>query len=491
MSEIFYSQIISAKDGNLIPLCKNRATNQEVALHSKYNPVREAEAFAATVNDDCLFFVVLGLGGGYHIEKLIEKVPASKILVVETSKSSLSFLEQIPTVKKISGKKNIIMTSIENLEETLLFSYKPALHGNLTILSLRSWEGFFKEEASLAREKINAAIKLLAADYSVQSHFGKIWQKNILTNLSLAERAKSFSEIKKAIFPILSRKKAAIIAAGPSLDDSIKELKKNRGEYFIIATDTAFSALEKQGLSCDAVISIDGQSISRAHYQGKLPSDTIYFFDLCACPSAIRKVLTKSENLVLTESGHPLAQYASFFSGKQNFPHIEAGSGTVTIAAYSLAKKIGFKDTVFFGADFAYFSGRPYTRGTYLENQFYSTSNRFKTAEKAYTALTYRTPVIKLAGNKITTEILEAYRLSLNDFIHKPRQKTSEAEEGRFNLRDFKEKYRKELKKAFSNENDFDENSPAVMTLLPLCAKLGKNSAFLAYLNTLRYTEQV
>ncbi|MBR1723206.1 MAG: DUF115 domain-containing protein [Treponema sp.] len=348
MNGISYSQIISAKDGNLVPLCKNINTNQEIALHSKYNPVREAEAFAASVNSDCLFFVVLGLGGGYHIEKLIEKVPASKVLVVETSKSSLLFLEQIPTVKKIISNKNVITSSLENLEESLLFSYKPALHGNLTILALRSWEDIFKEEASLAREKIKSAIKLLAADYSVQSHFGKIWQKNILTNLSQAEKAKSFSEIKKALSPIISKKKAAIIAAGPSLDDSIKELKKNRGEYFIIATDTAFFSLKEQKLTSDAVISIDGQSISGSHYQGKVPCNTIYFFDLCACPSAIRKVLTKSENLVLTESGHPLAQYASFFSGKQNFPHIEAGSGTVTIAAYNLAKKLGFKDIVFF-----------------------------------------------------------------------------------------------------------------------------------------------
>ena len=101
-AEYSYSEITTAKDGNKIPLCKDSSTAQEISLHSKYNPIREAEAFAANIDTNCLFFVILGLAGGYHVKKIIEKCPEAKILAVETSKPSIDFLMGIPVVKEYS-----------------------------------------------------------------------------------------------------------------------------------------------------------------------------------------------------------------------------------------------------------------------------------------------------------------------------------------------------------------------------------------------------
>lgn len=482
-----YSRIESSKDGKLIPLCKRNLDGAEFSLHSKYNPLREAESFAQNVDESSLFIIVLGLAGAYHIKAILDKCPKCKIIAVEISARDIDFLKTIPMVKEVAENKRVIISDESSLEKAILSNYKPALHGNLKILSLRQWENLFADCAERCREKIMAAIKLLSADYSVQCHFGKIWQKNILTNLSLAAKTKSFGEIQKNIN---TDKKAAIIAAGPSLDDSAERLKVRRNDYFIIATDTAFSALLKRGIKSDCIISIDGQAVSHEHYMEKIPESTICVFDLCACPSAVRKALSESKSVLLTESGHPLSQYASLFQKKRNFPHINSGSGTVTIAGASLAKKMGFKQIEFFGADFAYIAGRPYCQGTYLENKFYSKSDRLSSAEKFYTALMYRTEVIKTDEKSISTEILEAYRNSLKDFMSKEECEEN-IEEGHFNLSEFKKSYIKELKSAFPSEGNIDENSYAMTTLLPLCAKMGKGSAFLAYLKTLSYTERV
>ncbi|MBQ8013374.1 MAG: DUF115 domain-containing protein [Treponema sp.] len=485
--DFFYSSIIEAKDSSLIPLCKNKSTGQEISLHSKYNPVREGESFASQISEDSLFIVVLGLAGAYHIAKICEKFPKAKILAVEISKETIDFLSVIPQVKKILENKAVIPCGIEELSEKFLNNYKPSIHGNLTILSLRQWESVFSEQAAIARKKIMDGLKCLSADYSVQKHFGKIWQKNILSNLSLAEKTLSFNSAVQ-IFDL--KKTAAIIAAGPSLDQNISELKNNRGKYYIIATDTAFSALTKEGIESDAVVSIDGQIFSHEHYMEKLPDKTLYVFDLCANAASVRKAIKTGKKVLLSESGHPLAQYASLYKGNRSFIHLEAGSGTVTIAAASLAKKAGFSKISFFGADFAYIEGRPYCRGSYLEKQFHAKSNRFHSAEHSYCAIMYRTPLRKISPDKKTTEILEAYRLSLADFMKKPDEKDSIAA-GKFNLADFKSHYCNDLKSAFTNQDCYDEGSYAFTTLLPLCAKLGKDSAFLAYLKTLSYTEWV
>ena len=515
MSPRVYSTIIEAKDKNLIPLCKNEESGQEISLHSKYNPTREAETFAAQVSE-AAFFIVLGLSGGYHIQKLGEKFPNAKIIAVEISDEAIDFLSQIPAVRKLQENKRIKITSIQNLSEILLSFYKPALHGNLSILSLRAWETFFTDEAALARDKITAALKLLSGDYSVQSHFGKIWHKNILSNLSLtgeilsqAQNDKCAQNDVSAKFPYKAEVKskiAAVIAAGPSLDDDIRELKHNRTKYFIIATDTAFSALSKHNIQSDAVVSIDGQMISHEHFLGNLNKDTTFVFDLCSPSSSVRKTLRFSKHVILAQTGHPLAQCASFYNGGQNFLHLEAGSGTVTIAAVSFAQALGFSNDKiqFFGADFSYIKGKPYARGTYLETRFYSLSDRFETAEKAYTKLMYRTPVIKISEDKITTEILESYRLSLADFMKKEHKTASDYCQTithntkkswqistQFDFQDFKSRYCKELEIAFKDKENFDENAPVITTLLPLLAKIGKDSAFLAYLKILEYTKRI
>ena len=496
-----YSRIIDAKDGNLIPICEN-SSGKEVTLHSKYNPIREAENFASNLCDTSSFFVILGLAGGYHILKILEKNPQCRIFVVENSDSDIDFLSQIPCVRNLFSEKRVKISSVKNLSEDLLRFYKPALYGNITILSLRSWEEIFCDEAAFVRKKISETIKILGADYSVQSHFGKIWQKNILTNLKIAASGGKILKkfLNASIFNAGDEQKiAAVIAAGPSLDESIFELKNNRKKYFIIATDTAFSSLLKQDLISDAVVSIDGQMVSHEHYLEKLPSEVLYAFDLCANPASVQKAKKNSGRILFFETGHPLSQYASFFDGNENFLHLEAGSGTVTIAAASLASCLGFRKIQFFGADFSYIGGKPYCRGTYLESKFNSNSSRLNPAEKSYVSLMYRTPVIKLSENKITTEILRAYENSLADFMKRISVGNANAESQTFlergevngnesfDYESFKTKYCKELRETFGNGNYVDENSNAFMTLLPLIAKLGKNFSFVAYLKKLEY----
>ena len=100
---------------------------------------------------------------------------------------------------------------------------------------------------------------------------------------------------------------------------------------------------------------------------------------------------------------------------------IESGAGTVTIAAADWAKSCGFQKLKFFGADFSYNFGKPYTKGTYLEKQFFSKSNRLISAEEKHIALMFRTELEKIQGQKssFTTEVLKRYKKSLEEWAEK------------------------------------------------------------------------
>ena len=72
----------------------------------------------------------------------------------------------------------------------------------------------------LIKTIVEKAIKTVKADFAVQSHFGKIWNKNIFENLKIASEQKNTSQtienLKKN-----NKKTAAIIAAGPTLDTTV------------------------------------------------------------------------------------------------------------------------------------------------------------------------------------------------------------------------------------------------------------------------------
>ena len=134
------------------------------------------------------------------------------------------------------------------------------------------------------KNQIKLSLEKISADFSVQAHFGKIWQSNIMKNLKLA------SKISSKTAGGGNKKKAAVIAAGPSFDETINLLLKH-DDYYIISTDTAFSTLLKYGLIPDAVISLDGQTVSFNHYLNKnlkQLNQTEFYFDLSANFSAAK-----------------------------------------------------------------------------------------------------------------------------------------------------------------------------------------------------------
>ncbi len=513
MNESNYTQIIDAKDGNKIPL-KN-----QIAFHSKYNPIREAQSFANQLSESKVF-IVLGLCGGYHIEEIFKKFPESKILAVEETEDDFNFLKEIPCIKKLAENPKIYFCTLKNLGEKILNIYKPAIDGNISITALRQWENAFPQTAEEARNKIQDALKILAADFSAQSHFGKIWQKNIFENLKTAGELKI--NVNEIFTRIPTDKCAAIIAAGPSLDDSITELRENRKKYYVIATDTAFQILIKNGIKTDAVISVDGQQISYNHYfykESEPPNDgPLFIFDLCANPSAVRRVQKSTKKIIFAETGHPLSQYASKFTGQPSFIHLDAGSGTVTIAAVSFAEAVGFTKLKLYGADFCYQKGKTYAKGTYLDSLYRKNEDRLSNSETMYDRLLYRTDLKILSENIFTTEILTSYKESLNNFLsEKSFFKNLEIFEkskikkidffSDFNYKSFLNIYIASLKKSVEEkktQNIEDYTNQAFTTLLPLCAwfenKLNsgnllphknsvvQNSVILAYNKTLDYT---
>ena len=123
-----FSSIIPAKNGSPVPLFQNGKS-----MHSRYDPEKEAEQYAARM-DEAGFFIIAGAGGGYFIRALKKRFPRSFILAAENSQSDIDFLMKIPVFNNLSGDETVRIVPTEKISDTMLRFYVPAFYGSFSII---------------------------------------------------------------------------------------------------------------------------------------------------------------------------------------------------------------------------------------------------------------------------------------------------------------------------------------------------------------------
>ena len=406
-----YKGFEQAKNETQIPVFLSGRT-----MESRYNPQRDAENLCNSIAEGSNFFLVFGIGSGIFIKLLSQKFPQAKIIALELYKEDIDFLFQNENVKSLQANSNIIFCSLDQLESVLTQNYIPARYGELKIIEQKAWINENSESIPKINSILSKTIGVISADYSVQSHFGKIWLTNILNNSRLAEN--HLTSFKSVFTNDNLSKTAVIVAAGPTLDKTLKNYS-DKNKYFIIATDTAGLALIKKEIIPDIVVSIDGQAVSYNHFMKssqKSASQPVCAFDLSANSSAARYVLQNGNKVTFFCSGHPLSTAINLSSGSP-LPQLFSGAGTVTITAVDLAVQAGFQKIIILGADFSYSNGKAYASGTYLDSLYNMASSKLSDSEHTFTKLMFRTELKEISETVKTTEILEAYRISLEKYL--------------------------------------------------------------------------
>ena len=403
---MIYASTIESKTGSALPLFTSGRP-----CHSKYNPEKEAEQFVSSISYSDIF-IVLGIGGAFHITALQKKFPTAKIIAIEYTNEDIEFLlENSSVVKNTSKGETVLFVSSEKIESALYKNFIPAVYPTLSIVEWRAWKNENRKESERILNKINEVLKNISQDFATQARFGKIWQHNILKNMQCLQNA--------AIPSPPLEKTALVVAAGPSLEKKLNIIKKNRQNIFIIATDTAYTVLIKNNIFCDVVISIDGQNISSTHFLGKHDKKTLFVFDISGNHHAIRKIHENGNSLFFSHNGHPLAQYIEKKSGKNLFFYLDSGNGTVTLSCVDFALKLGFENIMVFGADFGYINTKTYARGTYLDTLYASTQTKTVNLETQFLRLYFRSPLIPISDKKKTSALLDSYRKSFEEWAVK------------------------------------------------------------------------
>ncbi|MDR3311539.1 MAG: DUF115 domain-containing protein [Spirochaetaceae bacterium] len=511
MTGLTYGLPVPAKTGAAVPIFADGK-----AMYSLYDPGRDAAIFAdqgaaAAETAGAGFILVCGLGDGSHVAALLEKIPDAGILVAEHSGENIAFLQRQFDFSRLAQNNRMNLCTVDELEATIPRLYVPALHGGFLTLYQQAWKRFHTEDCARIAQGIDEALENVGADFATQAMFGKIWMRNFFLNLQTAAGRPS-----RPMPPLPVHKKAVVIAAGPTLDRTAASLEP--GE-FVIATDTACPALLRCGIVPGVVCTIDGQSVSARHFMQAPRPQTLLVADLCCNPGIPRRFIASGNPVLWTASRHPLCSlFLAYLSSRasaagQAPPEIAASSGTVTLYALDFAVRMGWKNIRILGADFSYPGGKPYARGTYLDDRFHGESLRTRSAEQSFSALMYRGKTRRippLSGETpdsapLTTSLMDGYFRAAQNQIAScassdgvsiasesarpiaryPRKNNAPSRKpppqffgdfGRF-AADFTDRYagelRENLQKTAANQVDRD----IFLSCLPLGAWLSKNSA--------------
>lgn len=239
--------------------------DRKLYLNSKYNPKRESEIFINNLDDLAEYehIVLMGLGAGYHLEKLISDFKGN-ISVIEPNIESIRALYDNNMLEFLNGKEKKIDISIVNNRYNMgnfQMLRNNLLNKKIKMITLKSYEKYFTEEMRYIEEFVLGIMKSTKKSFMTNYSFQRRWITNSVGNLKYNLETVDIFDLKEKF----KDKPGIIAAAGPSLAEEIENLryiKENKLAY-IFAVGSAVRAFHDFGLEPDAMLTYDPSHLNR------------------------------------------------------------------------------------------------------------------------------------------------------------------------------------------------------------------------------------
>jgi len=336
---------------------------REILLHSAVDPRDEGRRLAsAVIEPGTNVYVVFGFGLGYHVSSLLRSTE-----------------EEQPEIVVVEGDPGLFRAAVEAVDfaefdcDRLRFlvgvepdrlSAELAPHLDLTGLrglgllahppSARVNGPYYEGAGRALRKAFNSKV-VTAATALLHA---RSWQENYVANLPDAVYTPGVS----SFFDAFDGAPAFVVGAGPSLDRNVEELRRAQGRSIILACDTAFKPLLKAGVRPDFVLSIDGSELNYKGFEG-IDDRACASTALVAEPMTYHAILQMYPGpRFMCSFGSPLARVVDEHVGPKGFL---SAAGSVSTAAFDLARRMGADPIVLVGQDLSYPGGRTYADGTF------------------------------------------------------------------------------------------------------------------------------
>lgn len=408
---------------------------QLVYLHSRYDPIAEAERFAAAVPlEEKYCFVLCGLGLGYALRALWQRLGKEAVVVcAEPSIRMIATALANTDLSDIIASGRLVVLTCDD---------KSRLHERMERFSALMMLGAqFVHHAPSLRLSPNehAAISRRLTEYVTFTRMtlatlmgnARITCKNIAMNMAAYVSTPPINLLRDrfAGFP------AVVISAGPSLRKNIDQLAGLKGRAVLIAVQTALRPLLDRGIVPDFVTSLDFHEMSRKFFEGLRGLEKVH---LVAEPKATWHVIDAYPGPVsLLDNAWARLVLGDTLAARDG---LTAGA-TVAHLAFYLAVYLGCDPILFVGQDLAYTGHVFYVPGVEVHQSWRSELNRFQTMEqKEWERIVRNRPILRRVrgndgGELYTDELLFTYLEQFEKDIARTPRRVINATEGGARIR--------------------------------------------------------
>lgn len=342
-------ECVETRDGNL-SLCITK-DNKVHRLNSVYRPIQEAQKWVGQYNfiDMNVTVIMYGLGSGIFLKEILKCLDTDgNVFVYEPDLSLFLFcIENFEMEDILKDERVQLFVEDINLDEfgtsldstvhwTNVTSQIICNHPMIDKLYMEGYVDFLSQIESVNNlAKVNRDTESMLAQTAVS---------NIVKNFHFI---KDSNYVVDFIEDIPANVPAIIVAAGPSLDKNIDELKKAEGKAFIFATDTAVKYLLAHDIKFDAMITLDAKK-SISHMMDERCMGGPLFCN----PEARNEILEMNQGRKIWFRGNSFLTTVYNEMGRF-FPPYSSG-GSVATGAFGTCVSLGFNRIVLIGQDLAY-----------------------------------------------------------------------------------------------------------------------------------------
>lgn len=350
--------------------------------------------------------VVFGLSDGKSVLKLCEKKTDCRIIVYEPCQEVFWKAMYYDEVAELARKENVCLLVKGVCEEYFFHALQSVLNYSnyqLVVQSvLPNYLQLFRKEYQEMLDVYKNVVELIIFTRNTLILRGIEIQHNayglardMIEEYSLMQLVDIIKKKKMEDIP------AILVAAGPSLDKNVNELKKAKNHAFLMVVDTALNTVLENGIVPDMTITIDSRKpliLFKNENFKKIP----IALSLNSNKEVVKQNHAKHFYEVDEES------YLKKMLDKLGKETVQLSTGgSVANNALSLLYEMGFKTIILVGQDLAYPGGAEHAEAAYGKGK-----DKVDTARKEYFE------VEDNYGNKVLTEAnMNIYRKWIENYI--------------------------------------------------------------------------
>jgi len=340
-------------------------SDRSIQLHSGYDPLTECRRLLAQHAPQADLTVLVGFGLGYVLDILLERSDRTrKVFVVESELQVLRAAAESrdfdPWMKRCDVRFAwpLGVNEIQDQWRELFDPVHDIDVGFLDCPPCRNLNAPFYDAVTKA---LQAQIFRIFTDINTLVARSRMFLDNFVANFPLALKSPGVSSFGNR----LRGMPAVIVAAGPSLDRNIHELRNLEDRAVLISTDTALKPLIAAGIEPHFVCTGDPGHENFLHLKNTRTSNSLLVAEVTTYPDSLQEFENRA--VFCTFENSALQPLTALLTDKGRL----RAWGSVATMATDLALTLGCDPVVFVGLDLAHSGGRIYCSALHFEDRWF------------------------------------------------------------------------------------------------------------------------